>query len=44
MVDNVPYKVQKFTAVIYEERLKGGREDPEFIETKVKKDIKFLTF
>ena len=31
-------------AVTYKDRLKVGRGDPEFIETKVKKDIKVLTF
>lgn len=31
-------------AVTYEDRLRVGREDPEFIEIKVKKDIKVLTF
>lgn len=30
--------------VVYEVRLKGERENPEFRETKVKKDIKFLQF
>lgn len=30
-------------AVIYEFRLKGLKENPEFIETKVKQDIKYLT-
>lgn len=29
-------------AVVYEARLKGERENPEFIETEVKKDIRFL--
>lgn len=31
-------------AVTYEDRLKVGRGDPEFIETEVKKGIKVLTF
>lgn len=31
-------------AIIYKVRLKRERETPEFTETKVKKDNKFLTF